>query len=447
MPFLSRAAFALNMNWIDHTNGKKAAVKTKRLFTAAVRLYLVWSGLVAFQVGQAQTYVATDLGAPPSGTDSEAHAINRSGSVAGIWWTLTSGGNAFLYRNGTNTDLGNIGSGKYSIAYAANSTNQVVGQSSTSGGIKAPYHAFIFTNNNLGDLGALGDDSWSSANAINKSGLIAGESITAGGNIHAVLFQNGGISDLGTISNGAYSTALGINDSGIVVGNATVTVSPGITNTFGFICSNNVMSSVGTLGSGNYSTATAINNSGQVVGESATASGDIHAYILSAGTMTDLGTLGGGNYSTATAINNSSQVVGYAADASGTAHAFLYNGTTMINLDNAIAPGSDFSNLALAYGINDLGQIVGGGFNTNGHYVAFLLSPPVNVTTPITLTDNQFKMTMQGAPGQRFAIQASTDFVNWTSLNTNTLVSDSTNWADAGVPTNNCCFYRALTLP
>jgi probable HAF family extracellular repeat protein len=423
-----------------------ATVKTKRFFTTAGLLILLWCGLAACQTGRAQIYVATDLGAPPSGTDSEAHVINRSGNVAGIWWTLASSGNAFLCRNGTNTDLGNIGSGKYSIAYAINSTNQIVGQSSTSGGIKAPYHAFIFTNNNMGDLGALGDGSWSSANAINKSGLITGESITASGNIHAVLFQNGGISDLGTFSNGVYSTALGINDSGVVVGNAAVTVSPGVTNTYGFIYSNNVMSSVGTLGSGNYSTAAAINNSGQVVGESATASGDIHAYIFSGGTMTDLGTLGG-TYSTATAINNSGQVTGYAYDAGGISHAFLYNETTMINLDSAVAPGSHFSNLALGYGINDLGQIVGGGFNTNGHYVAFLLSPPVNVTTPITLTNNQFKMTIQGVPGQHFAIQASTNFFNWTSLNTNTLISTSTNWMDASVPTNKFRFYRALTLP
>jgi probable HAF family extracellular repeat protein len=139
-------------------------------------------------------------------------------------------------------------------------------------------------------------------------------------------------------------------------------------------------------------------------------------------------------------------VVGYALTTDGNQHAFLYDGTTILDLNNLIS-SAVCTNLVSADGINDAGQITGSGYTTKGIYHAFLLTPAVTLTASPGLTNGKFMLTVQGAPGQHFAIQASTNFVNWTSLNTNTLVSASTNWLDADVPTNNYRFYRAVMLP
>ena len=412
---------------------------------------VVWFCLAAMHSALGQSYVLSDLGFPPSGgagSASEAHGINGNGFVVGTWWPpgQRNQGNqyAFLYAGGTNKDLGTLKAGgyDYAIACGINNSNQVVGQGTTQGSFV--YHAFLYTNGVMVDLDTTGR-SWSSANAINQRGQIVGEMTASSGMIHAFLYTNGTMLDLGTLG-GGYSSAKGINDSGVIVGESYGADG----NTYAFVYSNNVMSSLGTLG-GSYSSARAINNAGQIVGEANTASGETHAFLYSGGVMTDLGTFGGTN-STAFAINNAGQVAGYALTTNQDAHAFLFNRSTMIDLHKAFSPPPGWTNvfLTLAYGINDFGRVVGGvNYITNGvtNYDAFVLSPAVTLASPAALTNNQFKMTIQGAPGQRFAIQASTDFVNWTSLNTNTLVSDSTNWAEAGVPTNKFRFYRALTLP
>src|SRR5215831_7913292 len=73
------------------------------------------------------------------------------------------------------------------------------------------------------------------------------------------------------------------------------------------------------------------------------------AFVWGNGTMTGLGTLGG-NFSQGVAINGSGEVVGSSAGKSpGTGSAFLSNGHGMHQLS---AP-------AVAYGINDSGQIAG----------------------------------------------------------------------------------------
>ena len=90
--------------------------------------------------------------------------------------------------------------------------------------------------------------------------------------------------------------------------------------------------------------------------------------------MTDLGTLGG---STAMAwgINDHGEVVGYSNTAGGQEHAFLYSGGTMVDLNSLLVPGSGWT-LKRAYAINNAGQIAGWGADPfGGTQVAFLLTP------------------------------------------------------------------------
>jgi probable HAF family extracellular repeat protein len=97
--------------------------------------------------------------------------------------------------------------------------------------------------------------------------------------------------------------------------------------------------------------------------------------------MDDLGTLGGS--SSANDINNKGQIVGlfYNADIS-TWHAFLFENSTMTDLNDLIAPLSGWV-LEDARSINEVGQIVGYGTNSNGYGRAFLLTP---IPEPSTLS-------------------------------------------------------------
>jgi len=91
--------------------------------------------------------------------------------------------------------------------------------------------------------------------------------------------------------------------------------------------------------------------------------------------VTWLGTLGGGG-SFAYGINSQGDVVGAAAIVVGSpSHAFLYTASAgMVDLNSLIDPQSGWV-LVGAKGINDAGQIVGGGYNPSGLRRAFRYTP------------------------------------------------------------------------
>jgi probable HAF family extracellular repeat protein len=264
-----------------------------------------------------------------------------------------------------------------------------------------PQHAFLYSNGTMTDLGTLGGIG-SSGFAINRSGEVAGVAQTATGKSDAALWTGTTTVDLGALaplSSGSKSEATGINDSGQVVGYWYPSGTGGVRP---WLYSNGTMTS---LPEPSNLTSTscapgAINNSGEIVGYCLDASGNYHAVLWQNGTVTTLGTLGGLQATSAYAINNNGQIAGEGTTSTGASHGFLdSNGTvtdlgsftpfalndngvmidpsgpsidsggTVQNLNNLIA--SSGYQLNDAFAINDNGQIAA--YTTAGQGV--LLTP------------------------------------------------------------------------
>ena len=180
-----------------------------------------------------QNGTMTNLGslAPSLGTlaASQAMAINKAGQVVGQSVSGSGASHAFLWQNGTMSDLGTLtdlgtptlGNGNYSEAVAINSAGQVAGWSTTNN----LSHAFLWQNGTMTDLGTLGG-SYSQATGINSAGQVVGYSTTTGeGAQDAFVWQSGRMTDLNSLlavgSGWVLSEATGINDSGEIVGDGT----------------------------------------------------------------------------------------------------------------------------------------------------------------------------------------------------------------------------------
>jgi probable HAF family extracellular repeat protein len=347
--------------------------------------------LLAAQSSDAQKFAITDLGTLPGGRDAAGWGINESGQVTGHSGTPEGSPSlvhAFLYSEGRISDLGTLPGGYKSVGYAINDGGKrkleherrgqggesikVAGYSNTADGSN---HAFLYSNGTMSDLGTLPNlgtqNSYSTGLAINESGQVTGYSGITHGTEHAFLYSKGKTSDLGTLPGGIMSGGYGINDSDEVTG---------ISGTFNarhaFLYRHGEMSDLGTLPGGIFSAGFAINGSGEVTGSSnaaAVTGGNLHAFLFRHGRMLDLGTLPGQPSSEARGINRSGQV-GFTSSGQNTNfRAFLYSDGIMKDLNSLIQTNSGWF-LWFALAINGRGQITGYGSN-NGATHAFLLTP------------------------------------------------------------------------
>lgn len=329
-------------------------------------------------------YSITNLGTLGGGF-SVAWGINSAGQVVG--GSPISGSDRstpFLYSNGVMHSLGTLvrpsGLPSGGAAMDLNDAGQAVGNISTVGTAFIPpfTQAFLYRDGTMTDIGTLGGPV-TQAQGINNGGQVVGDSNrTSNGPPHAFLYSNGAMIDLGNLG-GTFSVAYDINNAGQVVGTSHTA---GDAASHAFLYGGGVMRDLGTLG-GIYSIALGINDAGQVIGGSNVADNvPIHAILYSEGNMKDLGTLGG-TQSMAWGINNVGQVVGTSYTAGDAAsHAFLYSDGVMTDLNSLEAvqeAGWDY--LSYATDINNIGQMVGFG-NINGQERAFLLKPVAEVPEP-----------------------------------------------------------------
>ena len=141
-----------------------------------------WSAATGFQ----------DLGLI-GGESTSANDLNDANALTGTM-SVNSTSHPFLWENGTISDLGTL-AGLFTIPYALNRTNQVVGQSATIPPTLQP-HAFSWSVGVITDLGVIPGDTFSRAFALNDQGTITGLSRDSKGNLRAVVWYSGQIHDL-----------------------------------------------------------------------------------------------------------------------------------------------------------------------------------------------------------------------------------------------------------
>jgi probable HAF family extracellular repeat protein len=137
----------------------------------------------------------------PGDPDGAALAINDSSEAVGWSGTCAPGYgphetflHALLWKDGTMTDLGNLGGKTNTVAADINNRGQVIGYSNLAN--DSTHHAFLWHAGVMTDLGTLDGDFSSDASDINEIGQVVGASQDASGNPRAFLFQHGTITDL-----------------------------------------------------------------------------------------------------------------------------------------------------------------------------------------------------------------------------------------------------------
>jgi probable HAF family extracellular repeat protein len=339
-------------------------VQIDRRFGAA-RILVSGAFLFAAAIpAAAQTYTVTRL-APAGATRTSATAINNAGQVIGRFQNATGESRIFLYRDGTMQELETFG-GTMSHAYRINQSGEIVGFSQTASG---DYRAFRYAGGGLKALQTFGGG-FSAAMGINRFGQVVAYSQLPGEHVTHGVFDDGTTAfDLGTLD-GARIDVVDINDAGHVIGHRYPDHHGGFRHAF--VYDGTEVNLLGSFG-GDTTTATDVNELAQIVGYSATATGEIRAFLYDGGVMRGLGLLPGGTQSLAYGIDNLGRIVG-AADSDGTGlQAVLYSGGLILNLNTLIPTGSGWV-LVAARAINDQGQIVGDGI-IDGKEQAFLLTP------------------------------------------------------------------------
>jgi len=327
----------------------------------------------SFAFSQTLMYNFVHLGF--SGASTQVN-INRWGDVIG---TNNTSNTPFLYSRGSLITLWSGGGFGTAINDNLLTTLYLGGQAST-------YLPGASQPTPLGTLGGF----MSYPYAINNSGSVVGQSVSStDGQYHPFLYANGKMSDLGTLGGGApQCSATAINSSGGIVG--TCVNAGGYWRAFRVVggAAGDIDPRTTTYDSGAY----AINDSGDAAGYSDMGFCSLRTGVCrgnttypvifsSNGTITKIGTLGGA-WGTAYGMNNLGDIVGQANTSAGPLHAFLFSHGVMNDLNSATVINGTGWTWYDAKVINDSGQIVGHGINPTTQQLEIVILTPV----PVILT-------------------------------------------------------------
>lgn len=295
--------------------------------------------------------------------------INNAGQMAGQFLTDT-GFKAALYRDNSVIQLA-IPNDNVSIAEAINEAGTVTGFSSsaTSGG-----YAFVYRD---GALTLLADGT--NGMGINDKGVVVGEAQrTTGTGSTGFMYKNGTLTELGTLEGGNRALALDINNRGQIVGETRTGTSP-LSSTLPFLYQHGKLHVLDTLFDGGMNGAQAINDAGLIAGYSTSPDGTQHAVLYDHGTVRDAGTFGA-NLIEVTDINEDGTFVGDSYRASTSRRfGFIYLAGVLTELSTLVDPAEGWV-IEDALGINDLGQIVAVGCRTDSGYCNGVL---LNLTSAV----------------------------------------------------------------
>jgi len=167
------------------------------------------------------------------GNDAAAGGVNESGQIVGLSFTNTTPNDTtgiptvhpFLWKNGTMQDLGSLGGtlsipGSLSLfggTRVVNESGEVAGTSTLPD--DEVWHAFVWSNGTMTDLGTFGGSN-SEAVAINNKGQVVGRAAVTDTPFvrHAFLWERGHMTDLGAVAPCTRSTATSINSANHIVG-------------------------------------------------------------------------------------------------------------------------------------------------------------------------------------------------------------------------------------
>lgn len=313
------------------------------------------------------------LPALPGSAGATATAVNNLGTIVG--YVSDANFNTLAVKwspAGAITSLGTLPGDEYSEATGINDLGQIVGFSGSTDGDE---HAVEWNAHGaITDLGAApGQLSDSDAYGINDFGEVAGADNPAPRQVNAVLWRKGVIDNFGAAEENDIgdTAASAVNDLGTIVGQDFV------------IHSDASHESVRWNADGSYvrlpyladergpgGGATAINNLNVVVGNSPTHTfHQPHAVRWDQhGNITDLGTLPSGIDSFAYGINDLGLVVGTASDADAVDHAVTWSRTGTLRRLPELPGGSGSEALA----VSDTGLVVGDAYDANGTDVAMV---------------------------------------------------------------------------
>jgi len=264
--------------------------------------------------------------------------------------------------------LPNLSAVNFSSAYALNDNGRIVGQSFNA----STGQLYAVTWDSNGSIQSLGVEGL--ARGVNNSGTVVGESGSASVQNptgQAFMWSGSGpvtyIGDLG----GPYSGAYDINESGVITGYSMTNQTPAGgepvhgSRAFRYDSVTSTMTDLGTVSAPDgYSRGHGINDAGEIAGRASLLTfptGQKHLATWDpSNNITSIPNSGSSIYSTAQQINNSGEIVGNGIDSNGEWLGMVWdeNGNFSHWLDTF---GGDQSR---AWSINDDGTIVG--FGTNG---------------------------------------------------------------------------------